>query len=409
MFERYTEGARRVLFFARYEAGQFGSRSVEPEHLLLGLIRESGGVAGRIVAPTRISLEGVRSDIGTRVGRNERVSEGVELPIGPRAQQILRFATEEADGLQDQHVDTEHLLLGILRDEESIAASILIARGLRLDTVRTQVLELRRDELPRSQTPSVVYADPSSEVRMAPTRRTENEGTAWRGGPQRWTAHGARLKDLLSRVCGVTESRIELPASLDGERRYDVALILPHDENDERMLHRIREAIEKYFHVAIINETREMDVYVLTAPHGITATRTDGEAGGGGFAGTGAASMDFRVPTIGDRPLTEEEIRKTGIEIFKSIAAGRPGAFFSMTGISVSNGAMGDLSEQLERGVGRPVVDETNLDGRYDLHAFTESQTTDALFDVLREKFGLVVTPARRDVAMLVVRPHPQL
>jgi uncharacterized protein (TIGR03435 family) len=114
--------------------------------------------------------------------------------------------------------------------------------------------------------------------------------------------------------------------------------------------------------------------------------------------------MDFRVPTIGDRPPTAEEIRKTGIEIFKSIAAGRPGAFFSMTGISVSNGTIRDFGEQLERGSGRPVVDETNLDGRYDLHAFTESSMTDSLFDVLREKFGLVVTPARRDVKMLVVR-----
>jgi len=75
-----------------------------------------------------------------------------------------------------------------------------------------------------------------------------------------------------------------------------------------------------------------------------------------------------------------------------------------MTGISLSNGTMADFCEQLERGSGRPVVDETNLDGRYDLHAFTESPTTDALFDVLREKFGLVVTPAAREVAMLVVR-----
>jgi uncharacterized protein (TIGR03435 family) len=404
MFERYTEKARRVMFFARHEAGQLGGRSVEPEHLLLGLIREPGGGAARVFAPLRISLEDVRKDIETRVGRNRPVPIEVELPIGLRAQQALSSAAREADSLRDHHVDTEHLLLGILRDEASIAASVLMDRGLRRGAVRDQIVEHRHQELVRPPTPSVLYAAPTDELQIAPTQRAEDDGASWRSGPQRWTAEGARLKDLLSRVCGVMESRLVLPASLDGERRYDVALILPREEGHEQIRHRIREGIEKYFEVALVNETRAMDVYVLTAPRGITATRTDSGAGGGGFAGIGAASMDFRVPTIGDRPPTAEEIRKTGIEIFKSIAAGRPGAFFSMTGISVSNGTIRDFGEQLERGSGRPVVDETNLDGRYDLHAFTESSMTDSLFDVLREKFGLVVTPARRDVKMLVVR-----
>src|SRR6266436_5641077 len=107
MFERYTDRARRVLFFARYEAGQLGSRSVEPEHLLLGLVRESSGVAGRIFASVRIALEDIREDIENQIGRNERVADMAELPTGPGAQQALESAATEAARFGDRDVNAE--------------------------------------------------------------------------------------------------------------------------------------------------------------------------------------------------------------------------------------------------------------------------------------------------------------
>src|SRR5260221_14796736 len=101
MFERYTERARRVLFFARYEAGQLGSRLVEPEHLLLGLVRESSGVAGRIFASVRIALEDIRGEIEDQIGPNERGGDMAQLPIGPGAQQALEAAAAGADRFGD--------------------------------------------------------------------------------------------------------------------------------------------------------------------------------------------------------------------------------------------------------------------------------------------------------------------
>src|SRR5918911_947832 len=118
MFERYTEKARRVIFFARYEASQFGAPAIEPEHLLLGLMREDKTLTARFLA---------------------RAQTSVELPLAPETKRVLAFAHEESDRLQHRHIGTEHLLLGLLREERSMAAEILYERGLRLPTVREEV------------------------------------------------------------------------------------------------------------------------------------------------------------------------------------------------------------------------------------------------------------------------------
>src|SRR5207249_10464864 len=115
MFERYTEQARRVLFFARYEASEFGSLSIEPEHLLLGLVREGKGLTSRIFARSHVSLEDIRKEIEGRVVFREKLSTSVEMPISPEARRVLEFAAEEADRLRHSYVGAEHLLLGMLR------------------------------------------------------------------------------------------------------------------------------------------------------------------------------------------------------------------------------------------------------------------------------------------------------
>ena len=96
MFERYTERARRVLFFARYEASQLGSISIETEHLLLGLIREGKGLTSRIFQRSHLSLETIRKEIEGRTVFQEKVSTSVEIPFSQETKRVLQHAAEEA-------------------------------------------------------------------------------------------------------------------------------------------------------------------------------------------------------------------------------------------------------------------------------------------------------------------------
>jgi len=146
MFERYTERARRVLFFARYEASQLGSVSIETEHLLLGLIREGKGLTSRIFARSEVALDSVRKEIEGRTVLREKVSTSVDIPFATETKRALQYAAEEADRLLHTYIGTEHLLLGILREDRSLAASILMEKGLRLDHVREDVVSLLNEK-----------------------------------------------------------------------------------------------------------------------------------------------------------------------------------------------------------------------------------------------------------------------
>src|SRR6202047_4038314 len=146
MFERYTERARRVLFFARYEASQLGSISIETEHLLLGLIREGKGLTSRIFARSHLSLENIRKEIEGRTVFREKVSTSVEIPFSAETKRVLQFAAEEADRLLNNYIGTEPLRLGILREERSVAASILMEKGMRLNAVREDIVQLLNEK-----------------------------------------------------------------------------------------------------------------------------------------------------------------------------------------------------------------------------------------------------------------------
>jgi ATP-dependent Clp protease ATP-binding subunit ClpC len=139
MFERYTEKARRVIFFARYEASQFGAPAIEPEHLLLGLMREDKTLTGRFFPRAQITIEAIRREIESRTLLRERIPTSVELPLAPETKRVLHYSHEESDRLQHRHIGTEHLLLGLLREERSMAAQILFDRGLRLAAVRDEI------------------------------------------------------------------------------------------------------------------------------------------------------------------------------------------------------------------------------------------------------------------------------
>jgi ATP-dependent Clp protease ATP-binding subunit ClpC len=147
MFERYTEKARRVIFFARYEASQYGSPYIETEHLLLGLLREDKALANRFLRPHG-SIESIRREIEARITIRERISTSVEVPLSQECKRILNFATEEAERLSHKHVGTEHLLLGILREDKCFAAEILQERNLRLSTLREEMSRTAGEKVP---------------------------------------------------------------------------------------------------------------------------------------------------------------------------------------------------------------------------------------------------------------------
>ena len=150
MFERYTEKARRVIFFARYEASQFGSPYIETEHLLLGLLREDKALSNRFLR-SHASVESIRKQIESHTTIREKVSTSVDLPLSNECKRVLAYAAEEAERLSNKHIGTEHLLLGLLREEKCFAAEILQERGLRLSTVREELARTTQERAPQTQ------------------------------------------------------------------------------------------------------------------------------------------------------------------------------------------------------------------------------------------------------------------
>lgn len=136
MFERYTEKARRVIFFSRYEASQFGSIAIEPEHLLLGIAREDMVLLKRFIKGDGVTVETFRTEIQSHLKTEEKTQTSVELPLAAATKRALAYAHEESDRLQHRHIGTEHFLLGILREPETLAGQILCKHGVELEEVR---------------------------------------------------------------------------------------------------------------------------------------------------------------------------------------------------------------------------------------------------------------------------------
>lgn len=152
MFERYTEKARRVIFFARYEASQYGSPYIETEHLLLGLLREDRALVKRFFGESNVE-PGIRTEIEGQITQRERISTSVEVPLTEQCKKILKLAGEEADRLAHRHIGTEHLLVALIRMEGSLAAKLLRKRGLKPEAIREQL----------AKTPSSVSMKASTE------------------------------------------------------------------------------------------------------------------------------------------------------------------------------------------------------------------------------------------------------
>ena len=146
MFEKYNEKARRALFFARYEASKLGSRVIESEHILLGVLREGEEIIKEIFTRFNVKPEQIRREVeGDRLFV-DRISSSAELPLSEESKKILAYAAHEAESMLHQYVGTEHLLIGILRVESSTAARILTAKGLNVYGVREETISILKEK-----------------------------------------------------------------------------------------------------------------------------------------------------------------------------------------------------------------------------------------------------------------------
>jgi hypothetical protein len=274
MFERYTERARRVLFFARYEASQLGSVTIETEHLLLGLLREGKGLTSRLFARANLPLQAIRQEIEGRTVGHEPVPTSVEIPFSAEAKRVLHYAADEADRLLHDYIGTEHLLLGILREERSTAATILAKHGLRLDGVRAEIKELlgrraaTREGPPDRDDPRLAPLDytrfvPSEGVHLLHSQLSAAEARVSMG-PRHWMMTGAELASVIARACDVDEVRVSIPVALHDGARFDVIVHLPREASQKELSEMVRKSLEAQFHVSISVEPRASgDVVVV--------------------------------------------------------------------------------------------------------------------------------------------------
>src|ERR1700674_4545565 len=273
MFERYTEKARRVIFFARYEASQFGAPAIEPEHLLLGLMREDKTLTGRFFPRAQITIESIRREIEGRTLLRERIPPSVELPLAPYSKRVIHYSHEESDRLQHRHIGTEHLLLGLLREERSMAAQILFERGLRLAAVRDGIARQsgadarHRKDIPHLLEFSRDLTEDASNDRLDPLigrdgeierlvqilcRRTKNNPVLI-GEPG--VGKTAIVEGLAQRIV-----RGEVPSFLENKRilSLDISLIVAgtkyRGQFEERLKQIMRELIDNPQYIVFIDE-----------------------------------------------------------------------------------------------------------------------------------------------------------
>jgi len=141
MFERFTEKARRVVVYAQEEAKKLNQNYIGTEHLLLGLIREEDGIAAKALESLDISLEDVRDQVEELIGHGTYMPTG-HIPFTPRAKKVLELSLREALQLGHNYIGTEHILLGLIREGEGVAAQVLLNLGADLEKVRSAVLQL---------------------------------------------------------------------------------------------------------------------------------------------------------------------------------------------------------------------------------------------------------------------------
>ena len=389
MFERYTEQARRALFFARYEAFQVRSAWIETEHLLLGLFHEEQSPTARVFARANLSVDGVRREIDARTARRSLSSQWNDVPFSDEATSVLAYAAQEADRLLHEHVGTEHLLLGLLREERGMAATILAEQGLRIATVRDQIVETHSASLPLpAGFPFSRFAPAeASGLRISPSQRSPQEGPVAVTSPQSISADGFTLKELIAWAYRADVRHVEMPVELDTRERYDARLDLPAPYSWPALDRLVQEGINTHFDIEVTHETKSIDVFILTASDGpCPGRRKQEEVDGGTATYAGFSTVDFS---------TSEALPFSGLEWRDRLHSIGP---IILTATTIS-----DFAHWLEEFVGHPIVDETGLAGPYDIEVQGELQGLEELRHALIEQLALVLTRTQRDLPVLAV------
>ena len=228
MFEKFTDRARRVVVLAQEEARMLNHNYIGTEHLLLGLVHEGHGVAAETLKSLGISLEAVRQQVEQIIGRGSQAPSG-HIPFTPRAKKVIELAQRESDALGHGHIDTEHLLLGLVREGSGVAAQVLTKLGGDLNSVRQQVILL----VPRHAGTGAISARPRRGKRER--NRLLDDALA-RFGPvdqrlaalERWTGLGPDLDDLDQEIAHI---RREKESAIDSQD-FEAAAALRDKERE---------------------------------------------------------------------------------------------------------------------------------------------------------------------------------
>jgi ATP-dependent Clp protease ATP-binding subunit ClpA len=200
MFERFTERARQVVVMAQDEARALNHNYIGTEHLLLGLLREQEGIAARVLESLHVTIEEVRAQVARIVGPGEEVTTG-QIPFTPRAKRVLELGLREALSLGHNYIGTEHLLLGIARENDGVAARILLDLGIDSEAIRNEVVRVLSGasvDLPPRPRPVPVPAGRRLAV------RTPGGAAAYAPGRRDWTmVAAAALWALFGLAVGV--------------------------------------------------------------------------------------------------------------------------------------------------------------------------------------------------------------
>jgi uncharacterized protein (TIGR03435 family) len=204
-----------------------------------------------------------------------------------------------------------------------------------------------------------------------------------------WALRGFTLKEMVGELYGVNSIRLQLPVSLDNNKRYDLALVLPKQESRDKMKERMRQGLQDYFHVTARRENRLVDVYVVSAlpNRKPPALEPQNHEGTGGFQ----TSSGIEFESVGGVDEVQERMKPQSVSAIRSVGI---------------EGTADEFCHMLEAVLDRPVVNETNLEGSFKLRVKSSEGQENDFQELLRDQLGLVITPSQRNVEMLVFEPR---
>jgi ATP-dependent Clp protease ATP-binding subunit ClpA len=235
MFERFTDRARRVVVLAQEEARMLNHNYIGTEHILLGLIHEGEGVAAKALESLGISLETVRQRVEEIIGQGQQAPSG-HIPFTPRVKKVLELALREAQQLGHNYIGTEHILLGLIREGEGVAAQVLVKLGADLSRVRQQVMQLLQ---------GYQGEEPAAASRQPPGRAGREDRKLLSQLVDQVTAIESRLSAIEHRV-GTGPEVGELNQQIDQARRDREAAVDAQDyENAAALRDRERQLTDE--------------------------------------------------------------------------------------------------------------------------------------------------------------------